>query len=447
MILLSLLGIVLGLLLFILLCFRSVNTILAAVLSAMVMIVCSLPAMGGDASSIYALLITGSESFVSYMDGVAGFLKSYLLLFMLSALYGKVMDDSGAIRRIALFLKNAIKGSKHAKFYAVCVLPVFYIVLGYCGISGFVMVFAVVALGRELFSECDVPWRFYCYGALGNITNGVLAGSLQAQNLKATELFGVSSMAGATMSIVFCVVQLIVAGLMIWFEVKRCEKNGEGFYPGGAAIMNGNIKEGAPIEELPKLWLSVLPILVTVLVIIFLKAQAETTLAGAILLCFILFRKQLKDPKATLGAGFQAGVGPVVTVSVVAGIATIMPQLPGFSIITTLLDKLPDLLGGISLTFVMTALVANPVPIFSSAGIVSILVEKFAGLSAGNAARLALCSQILPCTPWCAGVINAVALTKIDLKTASWHYFKMSFFPGLAGLVVVVAMIYLGIFV
>ena len=87
------------------------------------------------------------------MDGVGGFLKNYLLLFMLSALYGKVMEDSGAVRRLTLSLTKLIKKRKNVKFYATCLLPLFYTILGYCGISGFVMVFAVVALGRELFSE------------------------------------------------------------------------------------------------------------------------------------------------------------------------------------------------------------------------------------------------------------------------------------------------------
>lgn len=446
MVIVSLFGIAAGLLLFIVLCFRRTNTILAAVLSAMIMIALSLPAMGNRLSDMYGLLISGRDGFISYMSGVGGFIKSYLLLFMFSALYGKVMDDSGAIRRIALALKRVIRRSKHAKFYAVCVLPVFYIVLGYCGISGFVMVFAVVALGRELFSECDVPWRFYCYGALGNITNGVLAGNLQAQNLKAAELFGVSPTAGAAMSLVFCAVQLTVAALIIWFDVRKCEKRGEGFYPDGEAIMRTQIGESRAENELPGLLKSVLPIALTVFVVIALKAEAETTLAGVSILCFLILHRQLVSPKDTLNAGLQAGIMPVVTVAAVTGLATIMPQMPGFAVIATMFDKLSDLTGGVLLISVMTALIANTVPVLSSEGIATIIAQKFAGISAENGARLAICAQLSPCTPWCAGVINAVALTKIDLKTASWYYFGISFFPSLAALAVVMQLIALGVF-
>ena len=266
MLYLSFAGLLVGLLVFILLCFKKVNTILAAVVSVSIMLLASLPLLRESGLGFYQMLITGAkeQGFSSYMDGVGGFLKNYLLLFMLSALYGKVMEDSGAVRRLTLSLTKLIKKRKNVKFYATCLLPLFYTILGYCGISGFVMVFAVVALGRELFSECNVPWRFYCYGAVGNMTNGIIAGNLQAQNLKATALFGVSASAGAAMSLVFAAVQLTAAALMIYFDVRRSERRGEGFLPNGAAIMKAQLKEPLPDEKLPSTFCAALPLLVTV---------------------------------------------------------------------------------------------------------------------------------------------------------------------------------------
>lgn len=450
MVFFSLAGLFAGLLLFIFLCFRKVNTLLSAVASASVMLVCSLPILRDSGLGLYQMLITGNPAvkFSSYMDGVGGFLKNYLLLFALSALYGKVMEDSGAVRRLALAMTNAVRrGGKRTKFLAVCVLPAVYVVLGYCGISGFVLMFTVVALGRELFYECDIPWRFYCYGALGNVANGVLAGNLQAQNLKATALFGVSSTAAAGMSIAFTVAQLSAAAVMIYLDVRKAERRGEGFLPNGAEILKVQLKEPIPEERLPELWRALLPLLATIFIILLLGAQAETTLFCSVVLCFLLFRKQLLHPMETLGAGLQAGIGPVVTVAAVAGLATIIPEMPGFSLIANLLDRLPDLYGGVALTAVITALVANPVPIFSSEGITSILAEKFSGLSAESAARLSLCSQVIPCPPWNAGAINAVTLTKLDFKVAAWYYFKATTFSGAAGLAVVLVLIHFGVFV
>lgn len=449
MLYLSFAGLLVGLLVFILLCFKKVNTILAAVVSVSIMLLASLPLLRESGLGFYQMLITGAkeQGFSSYMDGVGGFLKNYLLLFMLSALYGKVMEDSGAVRRLTLSLTKLIKKRKNVKFYATCLLPLFYTILGYCGISGFVMVFAVVALGRELFSECNVPWRFYCYGAVGNMTNGIIAGNLQAQNLKATALFGVSASAGAAMSLVFAAVQLAAAALMIYFDVRRSERRGEGFLPDGAAILKAQLKDPIPDEKLPSTFCAALPLLVTVGLILFLKLSAEATLLCAIVLCFVLFHRQMEKPMETLGTGLQAGVAPVVTVAAVAGLATIIPEMPGFTLITNAIDHLPNVYGGVLLIAVITALVANPVPVFSSEGITSILMDKFSSLSAGNAARLSLCSQAIPCPPWNAGAINAVALTKLEFKTAAWYYFKATTFPGLVALAVVLGLVQLGVFV
>ena len=249
------------------------------------------------------------------------------------------------------------------------------------------------------------------------------------------------------MSLVFAAVQLTAAALMIYFDVRRSERRGEGFLPNGAAIMKAQLKEPLPDEKLPSTFCAALPLLVTVGLILFLKLSAEATLLCAIVLCFVLFHRQMEKPMETLGTGLQAGVAPVVTVAAVAGLATIIPEMPGFTLITNAIDHLPNVYGGVLLIAVITALVANPVPVFSSEGITSILMDKFSSLSAGNAARLSLCSQAIPCPPWNAGAINAVALTKLEFKTAAWYYFKATTFPGLVALAVVLGLVQLGVFV
>ena len=45
------------------------------------------------------------------------------------------------------------------------------------------------------------------------------------------------------------------------------------------------------------------------------------------------------------------------------------------------------------------------------------------------------------------GAINAVALTKLEFKTAAWYYFKATTFPGLVALAVVLGLVQLGVFV
>ena len=78
----SFIGMILGLLLFVVLAFKGFNLILSAVASSCLMFVFS-----------GISILDGLKEF--YLPGLAGFLQSYFLLFFLSALMGKLMSDGG----------------------------------------------------------------------------------------------------------------------------------------------------------------------------------------------------------------------------------------------------------------------------------------------------------------------------------------------------------------
>ena len=92
----SFIGMILGLLLFVVLAFKGFNLILSAVASSCLMFVFS--GIG---------ILDGLREF--YLPGLAGFLQSYFLLFFLSALMGKLMSDGGNAKKIALSLSGLIK--------------------------------------------------------------------------------------------------------------------------------------------------------------------------------------------------------------------------------------------------------------------------------------------------------------------------------------------------
>ena len=73
------------------------------------------------------------------------------------------LSDGGNARRIALCLAALIRRSKHNRqFYCVLMVPVLYFLLCYAGISGFVVVFTVLPIAKDLFEETNTPWRLYC---------------------------------------------------------------------------------------------------------------------------------------------------------------------------------------------------------------------------------------------------------------------------------------------
>ncbi len=137
----SLLGIVIGLALFILLAYMGYNTIIVAIASAMVV------AVFGGMNPFVAL----TEAF---MPKTVGFMQGYFLIFLFSALFARFMGDTGAAPSIAVKVARIAKRAKNPdmqRWLAVMVLPLIQLILTYGGVNVFVVVFILVAIARSLF--------------------------------------------------------------------------------------------------------------------------------------------------------------------------------------------------------------------------------------------------------------------------------------------------------
>ena len=99
--------------------------------------------------SLVAPMFTGL-----FMDKMVGFLKLYFPVFLLGALFGKVIELSGFSKSIVAATIRVV-GAQRAMLaiVAVCAL------LTYGGVSLFVVVFAVYPFAAELFRQSDIPKR------------------------------------------------------------------------------------------------------------------------------------------------------------------------------------------------------------------------------------------------------------------------------------------------
>ncbi len=131
---LGLLGIVLSLVLLIVLAYRGVNVLVLAPLMALLATVFA----GG-----LPLLATYTQVF---MEALGGYAITYFPLFLLGAIFGKLMDDSGAARVIAHWIVDRL-GDKRAILAIVLSCGI----LTYGGVSLFVVAFAVFPIAYELF--------------------------------------------------------------------------------------------------------------------------------------------------------------------------------------------------------------------------------------------------------------------------------------------------------
>jgi H+/gluconate symporter-like permease len=431
----SLIGIVVAVVVFIILAFKQVNVLISTIVAAVI------------------IMITGNLPILDtmnsvYMAGFGSFIKAYLLLFMLSGLFGKLMTDSGAARSIALALVGLVKKSgKNQQFLTIIILPIFYFMLSYAGVSGFVLVFTVIAIGRELFEQCDIPWKYYCYGSAGIYPAMILGGSAYASNIIATTGYNVAPTAAMGLSIILVLVSWAVLALLIYLDINKNKKTtNEGFLPSGEHIKKLEIAEQMKIEDLPNPLLAILPLITPIVMIIGFKQDVLIALSTACFVTVALLFKKFINMKKSFGDGIAFAGLPLIYVSGAVGLTTIIKAAPGFVLVVQTLQGMPGIFGGIILVMLSTGIVAS-----SSSSLPTFLPDIStqmlgAGLTPEVAARMTVASGMTYMTPHNPGVINAIALTKLDFKQAAWIYFKSTTIPGLASVIVGVVLILTGIF-
>lgn len=430
---LSVIGIILGVAVFVFLSFKRVNMFIGTIAASLVVAILS------GMNPITAILDT-------YNTGFAGFISSWFLVFCMSAVFGRVMEDSGCARKIGLSLANLTKRSKkNAKFLSVLILPLFYFFLSYSGINGFVVVFTVLAIGRELFHEVDAPWILYPYGSAGIMPAIMLGGSLYITNLMSAEGFGTPLTSMMGLSIVCAIVCAVVMVIMLYFDLKKFERRGEGFLPSGAEIMKVQIGNARPMEELPNLVISFICLFAPVVSILLFDLEPVLGLLIGTILCVILNFKKFDNLLTTLSGGVTSSAAPIVNVCAAVGFGAVIKVTSGFTLIYDLIDKLPDLYGGILLSLIFCSVIGS-----SSTHLPVVLpdiVEKFAaaGLSAEMGHRLTTLSVFTYMVPHNSGPVNAITLSRINFAQAAWIYFKTAALPGFCALVVALVAMRLGI--
>lgn len=196
-----------------------------------------------------------------FMGKAVTYVKSFFPVFMLGAVFGKVMEDTGMAKGIAHAI---IKGLGQERAILSVVLAC--TVLTYGGVSLFVVVFAVYPFAAALFKEAQIPKRLIPGTiALGSFTFTMDAfpGTPQIQNIIPTNFLGTTVYA-APISGILGGLCIFVLG-MLWLERRRKAARiaGEGY---GAHTLNE--PEVQSDTNLPDWKLAVLPLL-SVLVVNF----------------------------------------------------------------------------------------------------------------------------------------------------------------------------------
>ena len=170
-----------------------------------------------------------------FMDKMVGFLKLYFPVFLLGAIFGKVIELSGFSKAIVAATIRLFGASRAMlSIVAVCA------VLTYGGVSLFVVVFAVYPFAAELFRQSDIPKRLIpgtiALGAF-TFTMDALPGTPQIQNIIPTTFFGTDTWAAPVLGTLGGVFILILGLLYLDSRRRAALKAGEG-YGDPATLLN-----------------------------------------------------------------------------------------------------------------------------------------------------------------------------------------------------------------
>lgn len=167
-----------------------------------------------------------------FMEKMVGFIKSYFPVFLLGAIFGKVVEMSGIAESIAKTIVR-ILGAKRAMLTIVLLGAI----LTYSGVSLFVAVFAIYPFAAQMFREANIPKRLIpgtiALGAF-TFTMDALPGTPQIQNVIPIAFFKTDIYAAPILGIIGAIFVLTLGLLYLEMRRKKAEKAGEGYYGFGA---------------------------------------------------------------------------------------------------------------------------------------------------------------------------------------------------------------------
>lgn len=323
---LSMFGLVGGLVLLIILTIRGMNLFIAAPLCALLVAVTNNIA-----------IFTGELNFVgAYMSGFSGFIASWFFMFLLGALFGKFMEDSGAADAVSRWIIDKI-GYKQAVMAVVLACAI----LTYGGVSVFVVAFSVYPMAVSLFKDANLPRRFIPAAmAFGSVTFTMTsAGSPEIQNWIPIKYLGTSPFAAWEVSLV---VAVFMATLGYWWLAKMIKKavnNGEHFE---ARESDPEVRE----RDYPHPLTGIVPLFV-VLVISFLFHESLAQLAlilalgGGVLTLLVINYKHFHNLQSAINLGTTGALVAIGNTAAVVGFGAIAKNTDAFQNTVELMTQIP----------------------------------------------------------------------------------------------------------
>ena len=312
-----------------------------------------------------------------YMPALGSYFATYFPLFLLGAVFGKLMDESGSARAIAHTIVRWV-GSERAILAVVLACAL----LTYGGVSLFVVAFSVYPIAASLFREAAIPKRLIPAAiGLGSFTFTMVAlpGTPAIQNAIPIPFFKTTIYAAPGMGLIAAVFMFAMGMLWLVRRARAAARSGEGY---GEHMED---HAAADTRDLPSFVVALLPILIVIALNFALskyvipafdhsylatakfknidlkKVLAIWAIIGAMVVAIvaiiIMNRSRIRDLADTINSGTLGSLLPMANTASEVGYGAVIAGLAAFAIVREGLKSLASD-PVISLWLVVTVLAA-----------------------------------------------------------------------------------------
>lgn len=404
-----------------------------------------------------------------FMEKMVGFVKLYFPVFLLGAVFGKLIELSGFSRAIVAAAIRLL-GTRQAMLVIVLVCAL----LTYGGVSLFVVVFAVYPFAAEMFRQSDIPKRLIpATIALGafSFTMDALPGTPQIQNIIPTTFFNTTAWAAPWLGLIGTLFVFCTGMLYLQRQRKKAQRAGEGY---GTELRNE--PETAENVKLPNAWIALSPLLlVGVMNLLFTHwipqwygkthtlslpgmatpVQTEIAKLTAIwaveaalligILAVLVFGYGAIRGKLAEGSRSAVGGALLAAMNTASeyGFGAVIASLPGFLVLADWLKGIPNPLANEAITVTLLAGITG-----SASGGMSIALAAMSDsfIAAAHAANIplevlhrvaAMASGGMDTLPHNGAVITLLAVTGLTHREAYRDIFSITIIKTLAVFVVI----------
>ncbi|MGG4267800.1 GntP family permease [Peribacillus simplex] len=264
----------------------------------------------------------------TYMTGLVGFVQKWFPIFLLGAIFGKLMEETGAAKSVAKKVTQII-GKKRA----ILGVLIASALLTYGGVSLFVVVFAVYPIALALFKEANVTRRLlvptFALGAF-TFTMTAIPGTPQIQNLIPMEYFHTTPTSGMLIGIVTSLIMAVGGYFWLSYRERSLSAKGEGFIES-----DDSVTDSEQDEKVPNWLLSLVPLLIVVLLLNVVKLEPIYALLLGVLSIMVINIKDYKKFIFSVNEGAKGSVMAILNTSAAVGFGAVIAVIPAFDNITS----------------------------------------------------------------------------------------------------------------